>query len=276
MASRESVDVHPAPAALAAHASCLVLRRVAAVAGAAPLRATVHANPHACLNVVVRGEVACGGEVLPRTFVCGPLSAPLDTQVHAQVQSASLVFRPWLLAPVLGVRAGALVDRLVDRAQLPSAAADTLVQACAAACDSAGHVPALWGAVDALFRPVPPPQFAFDVLLADGVLAAAAACGVSERQYRRRFVDAMGLAPAQWVRLARWERALPELLAGAAPPLGELAAGAGYADQAHLTRDTRALAGTPPARLQRLVRVGEGHWALRPAAARVRSVQDAG
>jgi AraC-like DNA-binding protein len=276
MASRESVDVHAAPASLAAHASCLVVRRVTPAPGAPALQATVHANPHACLNVIVHGEVSCDGQALPRAFVCGPLTAPLDTQVPVDVQSASLVFRPWLLAPVLRVRPPDLADGVLNLAQIRSPAVSRLVDACTAACVNAAHVPALWDIVDALFGSVAPPQLAFDELLADGVLAAAVACGVSERHYRRRFVDAMGLAPAQWVRLARWERALPELLAGTAPPLGELAAGAGYADQAHLTRDTRALAGTPPARLQRLVRVGEGHWALRPAAARVRSVQDAG
>ncbi len=69
--------------------------------------------------------------------------------------------------------------------------------------------------------------------------------------YGRRHLGALvrsetGLAPRTITRIARFERALGLLRSPAPVTLGEVAAGAGYADQSHLTREWRALAGCPP------------------------------
>ena len=60
---------------------------------------------------------------------------------------------------------------------------------------------------------------------------------------------------------------------GDAAGIARLAADHGYADQAHLARETRSIVTSTPARLRGALRSGEGHWSLRPA--RVRIVQDA-
>ncbi|WP_307793444.1 helix-turn-helix domain-containing protein [Amycolatopsis sp. MtRt-6] len=67
---------------------------------------------------------------------------------------------------------------------------------------------------------------------------------VSERRLRRRFVQAVGYGPATYLRVSRFQRAVA--LAPRAPNLAALAAAAGYADQAHLSRDCRALTGLTP------------------------------
>ncbi|WP_410617487.1 helix-turn-helix domain-containing protein [Amycolatopsis sp. lyj-109] len=67
---------------------------------------------------------------------------------------------------------------------------------------------------------------------------------VSERRPRRRFVHAVGYGPATYLRVSRFQRAV-----ALAPRVGgpaALAAAAGYADQAHLGRDCRALTGLTP------------------------------
>lgn len=75
--------------------------------------------------------------------------------------------------------------------------------------------------------------------------------GLSSRQLRRRFTAAMGYGPAMFGRIARLDR-MTELLAVAPrAPLVELAASAGYYDQAHLNRDCRALLGLTPTELRR-------------------------
>jgi AraC-like DNA-binding protein len=67
---------------------------------------------------------------------------------------------------------------------------------------------------------------------------------VSERRLRRRFVQAVGYGPATYLRVTRFQRAVA--LAPRAPGLAALAAAAGYADQAHLSRECRALTGLTP------------------------------
>ena len=77
----------------------------------------------------------------------------------------------------------------------------------------------------------------------------AAELGASERQLRRRMVDHFGYGYTSLRRVVRAEHALRLLRAGGEPVA--VAGAAGYADQAHLTRELRALAGTTPGALAR-------------------------
>jgi AraC-like DNA-binding protein len=71
--------------------------------------------------------------------------------------------------------------------------------------------------------------------------------GIGDRQLRRRFLDAVGYGPKTLERILRFQRFLA--LAADTRDLARLALDAGYADQAHLTRECTRLAGLPPARL---------------------------
>lgn len=73
---------------------------------------------------------------------------------------------------------------------------------------------------------------------------------VSERQLRRRFHAAIGYGPKTFARVVRFRRFVTALDAGHTD-LARLAVDAGYADQAHLTRETTRLAGLPPLALLR-------------------------
>ncbi len=75
------------------------------------------------------------------------------------------------------------------------------------------------------------------------VASAAADGGFSERQLHRRSLAAFGYGPKLLGRILRLNRALD--LARAGMPYAAVAARAGYADQAHLSRDVKALAGAP-------------------------------
>lgn len=69
--------------------------------------------------------------------------------------------------------------------------------------------------------------------------------GGSPRRFISQFEARVGLKPKAFARVARFQRALRVRAAGRA--WADVAACAGYADQAHLTRDFREFAGVTPA-----------------------------
>jgi transcriptional regulator GlxA family with amidase domain len=71
--------------------------------------------------------------------------------------------------------------------------------------------------------------------------------GLSPRQLHRRCLPAFGYGPRLLTRILRLGQALDAARSGL--PLADVAAACGYADQAHLSRDSRALAGAPPGAL---------------------------
>lgn len=74
----------------------------------------------------------------------------------------------------------------------------------------------------------------------------ARVAGLSRRQLERRFAATVGIPPKVACRVARMRRTV-DLLDRADPHgLAEIAMTAGYADQAHFTREFRALTGTTP------------------------------
>lgn len=76
---------------------------------------------------------------------------------------------------------------------------------------------------------------------------AADAIDLSVRQFERRFEAAVGLPPKLYARILRLRRAVGLATDGAT--LAAAAAGAGFADQAHFSREVRSLAGVTPTTL---------------------------
>lgn len=84
------------------------------------------------------------------------------------------------------------------------------------------------------------------------VSAVAARIGWSTRYLEQRFRAETGLAPKEAARVVRFDRARRELavraVEGRPLDLAGLAGATGFADQAHLTREWRAMSGLPPTR----------------------------
>lgn len=74
----------------------------------------------------------------------------------------------------------------------------------------------------------------------------AAEVGYSTRHLSTLFTREFGVSPKAVARLARFARSRQLLQAAEPPRLAAVAAACGYADQAHLAREWRAFAGTPP------------------------------
>ena len=73
--------------------------------------------------------------------------------------------------------------------------------------------------------------------------------GVTRRQLERDFHQWLGASPSHYARLIRFQRATAAIARGT--PIVDAALDCGYADQSHLTRATRKLAGFTPGALQR-------------------------
>jgi AraC-like DNA-binding protein len=267
----EQVATWPAPPSLRTRVLCVIRRRVP---GAEPLSSRVHANAHACLNVIASGRVQSGGIDLPATFVTGPFSQPFETTVQGPLSSVSVVFQPWLLQDLFGIPARSLTDQFADLDRLRASWVGEVAATCRDLAAGDAALPELWRALTQLAMPHTAPSLALDVLSNVGVEAAAQSLDCTARQYRRRFSDCMGLPPATWARINRWERALGAIAASgaAAATLGRLAADAGYSDQAHMNRDIRDFSRRTPGMLRRLMLKGDADWSLQPA--HVRNLQD--
>lgn len=89
-------------------------------------------------------------------------------------------------------------------------------------------------------------RYAVRLLEADSIRVndVAARLGVTARHLRRAFVENVGVGPKEFARASRMHRALR--LARKNDDWGEVASGAGYFDQSHLSSDFKALLGYSP------------------------------
>ncbi len=173
--------------------------------------------------------------------VAGPDTGPMPSLMRPGARVGGVRFGPGAASAVLGVPADALRDARVPLRELWGAEADRLAERVAGAAD---RRIALVTAVAARVRPVDPLDAAVVAGLARGTVRQVAdEVGLSERQLRRRSLAAFGYGPKTLQRVLRFQRALG--LARAGVPLADVAYRAGYADQAHLANEVRALGGAP-------------------------------
>ncbi|WP_328593594.1 DUF6597 domain-containing transcriptional factor [Actinomadura macrotermitis] len=187
--------------------------------------------PDGCVDLIWWGRDA-------RITVAGPDTGPAPAELAPGDRLFGVRLRPGTAAPVLGVAVDAVRDARIPLRELWGDEAERL----AAAADPRA---ALLGAVRArLAGPVDPFVPALVAGLGAGsVREAADALGFGERQLRRRAAAAFGYGPKTLQRVLRFQRALG--MARAGRPLAEVAYAAGYADQAHLAHEVRALGGVP-------------------------------
>lgn len=88
--------------------------------------------------------------------------------------------------------------------------------------------------------------------------------GYSHRTFLSLFHDAVGLTPKVFCRVTRVQRAADLLRGPAHPQLAEVALTAGYADQAHCSREFSAIAGISPARYRTLAPRQANHVPIVP------------
>ena len=266
------------PARLACALSCVWVS-VTPDAGAPPTRVL----PDACTDLFWRAGTGVS--------LAGPDTGPVVVWSPPGSVIAGVRFRPGAGGPALGLPLNALLDQQLDPAALRTALPGghgtdlvTRVHGGLAAGEALARLVRLTGemvtsappdslvaeAARRLGRPatravraspvlqVSPVVQVSPVLQASPVVQVSSVArdlGLSERQLHRRCVAAVGYGPVLLRRVLRFRRFVSRIDADpAADDLAGLAAEAGYADQAHLTRESRELAGLPPAALARLRR----------------------
>ncbi len=211
--------------------------------------------PHPGVTVIVNlgAPLAVDGTRVG-SFAAGLYTRPAVTAVPAEQSGLQLYVAPPAARMLLGVPLEELTHRAVALEDLLGAVARELPERLAALPDWPARF-ALMDAVVArrLAAAAPPPPAVVHaharIVAAGGrvrVADLAAETGLSARHLGARFRAELGLPPKAFARVVRFERAAAALRADPRTPLAGLAAAAGFADQAHLTREFGALAGTTP------------------------------
>jgi AraC-like DNA-binding protein len=210
---------------------------------------------HLTLVVELAAPLRVGGAgpaVAAHAVVGGLHTRPALIDATRPQEGLQYALTPLAASALLGLPAAELAERTVDLADVLGRAADRLVDDLVAAPGWAERFARLDAALlDRLggdVAPVPTEvREAWRLVHRSAgrcrVEDLAAHVGWSRRHLGERFRLATGLTPKQAARIARFEATRRLLVDPRRPPLAEVAARCGYADQPHLAREWRALAG---------------------------------
>ena len=187
-------------------------------------------------------------------FVGGLTLCPVRIAGDGAVRCLQIDLTPLGALAVLGGRAAEAAGRCVGVEDLSDPAACALADRLGETSSAAARLALAesWIARRLADAPAPDPRVAGALaLIARGggrlpVARLAEATGLSRQTLHARIAAATGLGPKALSRVARLERA--RRLIPRATGWADLAALAGYADEAHLSREFHALAGRPPGR----------------------------
>lgn len=210
--------------------------------------------PPAVLHGAAAGP---GGDV----EAVGAGTRPVVIRMAGVVEHVGVRLRPGGIAALLGVPAGELQDRSVPLDLVWGGAAHELLERLAASPTAPARVALLETALLARLRRLPSraqPHAGVPAALRLvrerrgrlRVAHLAAALGVGERRLGQLFHAHVGLPPKAALRLARFHAAVRLLQREPRRTLSDVAHACGWADQAHLTHDVRALSGLTPGALR--------------------------
>ncbi|NUS69167.1 MAG: AraC family transcriptional regulator [Ensifer adhaerens] len=238
---------HAAPGALDRHVECLWRHQLPE--GTAAPTAVV---PDGCVDILwSRHGLAVAG---PDRVAAFPAFAP-GTDI------IGLRFRPGIAASFLRTSLSQIVGEVVPLDAFWGPAARELETRMQDAPDAVRRAEMLAEAVLERLPAVSPPAGDIAAALAhlqqshdssdNPIRALAVATGTSERTLRRRCHEHFGYGAKTLDRILRLQRFLDACQQEPSAALGLIALDAGYADQAHLSRETRELTSLSPAEIRR-------------------------
>jgi AraC-like DNA-binding protein len=198
------------------------------------------ANPHLIAAVTEDGT----GERRVRLSVVGPRHEAAEIDTSRRVLTVAARLRPGALAALLRQPVHELADRALPACDMwPAAVFMDLEIAADAPADVHAHE--LQRLLRRLARRADCARVIDASLSAQRVSRVAAAHGLSLRAVHRHLLESVGLAPKRTLRIVRLHAALRRLNRPGAS-MSDAAHAAGYADQAHFSRECRALIGRAP------------------------------
>ena len=202
-----------------------------------------------CLAVVRRWNTVSGQLDDVKLSLLGPINTPRRNESGSGLEIIAVRLHPEAAAAVLDVKPIDVVDHDPAFEHWPSLDAVRQVAESGAAADAVGAE-----LINYLLGRLSPnrDQITFSALAARTmrrsfglrrIKAVAAEMDVSERTFRRRFEQEVGLPPKQYARRVRLVNMLLQTDRIAAPNWSAVAHDFGYFDQAHMIDDTRNLTG---------------------------------
>jgi AraC-like DNA-binding protein len=194
----------------------------------------------------------------PELRLAGPDTRPWPVGRAAGAVVVGVRFHPGAAPAVLGPPASELLDTRVAPDALWGRTGRELAERVGEAPTPAARLEAMAAALVGRLDDAAPPdplvaaavaRLERDPAAAARVGAIGPAVGLGERQLRRRFLTGVGYGPKTLARVLRFQRLLALLRDDrpTRPGLAEVAAAAGYADQAHMSAECVRLAGRSPA-----------------------------
>ncbi|HXA00201.1 MAG TPA: AraC family transcriptional regulator [Candidatus Dormibacteraeota bacterium] len=232
----------PPPSALASYLLCLWTQRIVGSRGEFSQRVL----PDGCIDIVLINDEA--------PVVVGPWTEPFVARLVLGTMIVGARFHPGCAPGLLGLPASALLNQSVTLRSMWGGAASARFARIASESTLPTRTLAMESALLerlAQAHPVDERMRAAIQWLGDHphgrIERLSQRIGISSRQLQRRFTRAVGYGPKMFQSVLRFQRLL-NLSGGTEAPrnLAQISSDAGYADQAHMTREVRRFSGTPP------------------------------
>ena len=193
----------------------------------------------------------------PRGLLVGQMTRAVQLQDGPHVGIIAARLRPAAVGVLFPEPASMLTGRVVGLRDVAGAEGDNLVEAVNSATTAHERIHTLEGFLESRVRRTtsPDPQTTAAARLIEErggqvrIERVADVVALSARHLQRRFIEAVGLAPKQYARIVRFQRALGLLEKGVS--LSRTAITCGYYDQPHFSREFQDIAGISPSRFGR-------------------------
>lgn len=231
------------------------------------------ASAHCSISWIIQGEVQAleTGRATPRVALGGPQTLARTSYNPGPVQLFIVLFFPHALHALTGLDMSRLVDRFAALDEVLDAPWQAFSQEVLQAPDDAARLALLsqfllprWQAARA--SGAAPGNALGDWVSALAIQVKASGWGRSARNVERRIKIWAGQPLRRLRRLRRAEQSFLQARAGmeaGSISWADAAAQGGYADQAHLCRETRSITGLSPGELARRLREDENYWVYR-------------